>query len=189
MSRLSLYLSCLLFATPGLLIAQAPPKDSPFRKAQGPVAARPVADQPTELTLSGTMSLGGTIMVCITVVAEKRSHWIKVGESASRIEVLSHNQENGQVSIRYNGKPLTLELSKPAFNTSALSQYSPVPSGPLPVATVALDVPMTNAQKESEARYLVSDLLEIGIIQREAYKKAQGGTPPVEAPGPRPANP
>ena len=193
MSRFSLSLSCVLLTLPALLTGQTPPKNSPFVIPTAPKSvAGPVADQSTELTLSGITSIGGKTLVCVTVVAEKRSHWIKVGESAARIEVLSHSKETGQVSLRYNGKSMTLQLTKPTFNPSSLAQYSPIPSGPLPVAQLATSVPLTNEQKEAEARYLVSDLLEIGMIQREAYKKAQGGTPPEEAnspPPPPPPNP
>lgn len=32
---------------------------------------------------------------------------------------------------------------------------------------------VTNEEKEREARFLVSDLLEIGMIQRQAYKEAR----------------
>lgn len=190
MSRLSLPLRCVLLALPALLTGQTPPKNSPFVIPTAPKSvAGPMADQSTELALSGITSIGGKTLVCVTVVAEKRSHWIKVGESTARIEVLSHSKETGQVSLRYNGKPLTLQLTKPSYNPTSLAQYSPVSSAPLPVAEVATSVPLTNEQKEAEARYLVSDLLEIGMIQREAYKRAQEGVPPDEANAPAPPPP
>jgi hypothetical protein len=178
-----IFTTLIATATLGLnLPAQTPPKNSPFVKPSGASnIAKPTADTPEDLALSGIVSLGGSTLVCITVVAEKRSHWIKVGESAARINVLSHTPETGQVAIKYNGQTLNLELTKPTFDSASISRYSPVSSGPLPVAQVALDVPLTNKQKESEARHLVSDLLEIGIIQREAYRRAERGLPPADA--------
>ena len=44
---------------------------------------------------------------------------------------------------------------------------------PLPMATVAPRVAVTNEEKATEARMLVSDLLEIGMVQRKAYEEAQ----------------
>jgi len=173
---LSVFIASLTFGT--FLAGQTPPAYSPFVKpSNGTVAAKPVADQPTDLALSGITSFGGTTLVCITVVAEKRSHWIKVGESAARIHVLGYDPQSGQVRIKHNGQTLNLELAKPNFDPAAISRYSPVPSGPLPIATVALPVAVTNKQKEEEARHLVSDLLEIGMIQREAYRRAERGLP------------
>jgi hypothetical protein len=178
--RFSLFLAAVALVP--FLGGQTPPSQSPFVRPTNPqAAAKPTADQPSDLALSGIMAMGGSTLVCITLVAEKRSHWIKVGESAARIHVLSHDRENGRVSLKYQGQTLSLELTKPTYNPAKLAQYSPVEPSPLPIANLALDVPLTNEQKESEARHLVSDLLEIGIIQREAYKRAQEGLPPADA--------
>ena len=59
--------------------------------------------------------------------------------------------------------------------TPASQVPPPAPPGaePLPVAQVAQPVPTTTEEKEREARMLVSDLLEIGMIQRKAYEDAQ----------------
>ena len=169
------------FALVPALLGQAPSPNSPFvKKGKSTGNSAITADQSEELTLSGITAFGGSTLVCITLTAEKRSHWIKVGESAARIKVLSHNPANGQVTVRHGGQELTLQLKKPSFNNTALANYRPSIAAPLPSAGVALDVPMTNEQKEADARYLVSDLLEIGIIQREAYKKAEKGTAPIK---------
>lgn len=176
---LTALIASLTFGT--FLAGQTPPANSPFVKpSNGTAKVTPVADQPTDLKLSGISSIGGTTLVCITVVAEKRSHWIKVGESAARIHILSHDPQSGQVAIKYNGQTLNLELTKPTFDPAAIARYSRATSGPLPTATVALPVAVTNKQKAAEARHLVSDLLEIGIIQREAYRRAERGLPPED---------
>ena len=178
-------LFCIITASVALAtvaFAQTPPANSPFVQPKKSVpVAPPTADQPKDIALTGVVSLGGDSLVCITVIAEKRSHWIKVGESAARISVLGYTPETGRVSVKYNGQTLNLELTKPTYDAASISRYSSTPSGPLPVASVALDVPLTNEQKESEARHLVSDLLEIGIIQREAYRRAERGLPPEDA--------
>jgi hypothetical protein len=60
------------------------------------------------------------------------------------------------------------------------------PAAPSPNPPAAPVTPETQAKQETEARMLVSDLLEIGMAQRKAYEEAQrkaaDGTPPAPAP-------
>lgn len=66
------------------------------------------------------------------------------------------------------------------------TQAAAKPAGPA--------TPETQAKQETEARMLVSDLLEIGMAQRKAYEEAQrraaeGKSQPAAAEGPPPAQP
>jgi hypothetical protein len=72
----------------------------------------------------------------------------------------------------------------------------PVPAQAAPMPAPAPSGPMTpevQARQETEARMLVSDLLEIGMAQRRAYEEAQRksseNTPGGPTPGEPPAQP
>ncbi|HUR56410.1 MAG TPA: hypothetical protein VM029_01785 [Opitutaceae bacterium] len=73
----------------------------------------------------------------------------------------------------------------PAMNPATAPAPAP---GTTPAAA-----PDTQAKQETEARMLVSDLLEIGMAQRKAYeeaqRKAQGGSAPANPPVPVAAPP
>jgi len=59
-----------------------------------------------------------------------------------------------------------------------------------PAAPAAAESPeATRIRQETEARMLVSDLLEIGMAQRKAYEEAQRKAASGETPSPAPANP
>jgi len=70
------------------------------------------------------------------------------------------------------------------------AQANAIPVAPPPPTAPKSDVPLTpeiRSRQETEARMLVSDLLEIGMAQRKAYEEAQrraaqGGTQPAAEP-------
>ena len=65
-------------------------------------------------------------------------------------------------------------------------------TGPAPVAAPRPDGPVTNEvqqKQETEARMLVSDLLEIGMAQRRAYEEAQRKAASAQPDGAQPAPP
>lgn len=162
-------LLCLSLTAPSM-VAQS----SPFQRKPGPATAGAEAakEQPFEFT--GLVKMGSTPLVCVTELAEKRSHWIKVGQSYGGIAVREFDQASRSILIRHNGQSYHLKLVEPTFDPSKLAQYQPpAPSGPLPSAGVAPTVPLTNEEKATDARMLVSDLLEIGMIQRKAYENAK----------------
>lgn len=127
--------------------------------------------EPSKFELTGVINLGSESLVCITHVAEQRSHWLKPGQSAGGVTVVSHDPETKSTTIRHAGREMRLTLKERSFDLGDLSVYQA--SGPLPSAGVALPVPLTNDEKATEARMLVSDLLEIGMIQRKAYAEAK----------------
>ena len=160
-------LTVLLLVAGNCALAQS----SPFMRAQQTKAKTAVAEKDLKFALTGIIKLGDTPMVCITEVAENRSQWIKLGESSSGITVTGFDAENNAVSISHAGQSMNLVLKVPTFDPSELNAYQPM--GALPSAGVAVPVAVTNEEKEVEARMLVSDLLEIGLIQRKAYQKAK----------------
>ncbi len=156
--------------------AQNTARPSPFMQKQAPVAKADAAPQNTEYQLSGVTKIGADVMVCITTVADKRSRWLKVGETDQGFRVLSFDPEKREAVVEKGGRQHALVLKQPTYDPAALAAYqntAALPSGPLPSAGVAQQVALTDDEKATEARMLVSDLLEIGMIQRKAYQEAQ----------------
>ncbi|MCF3652120.1 hypothetical protein [Synoicihabitans lomoniglobus] len=155
-------------------IAQTPPRKSPFNRPTAAPSTVSASPDSTEYELTGITKLGDATVVCVTVIATRKSHWIKIGESSNGIHALAHDPETGQVTIRRSGRDIALMLKKQTYDPSMLTAYEPtLPSGPVPMAGVAAPVALTDEDKATEARMLVSDLLEIGMIQRKAYQEAQ----------------
>jgi hypothetical protein len=149
------------------------------------------------------MSVAGkATLLSITRVRDKRSIWVPVGKSSGEITAISYDPKTDQATIRADGKVLTLTMRKSAVVSGPqASQLRPQPPSAVPVSTrpgvpvppVAIPPPPANAQeeKETEARMLVTDLLEIGQEQRKAYEEAQRqaaakGTKPSPTPAPKP---
>lgn len=85
-------------------------------------------------------------------------------------------------AVELNVAPVAAAAGQPALT------IAPAPAGPAAPATAEA----TRIKQETEARMLVSDLLEIGMAQRKAYEEAQRkaatGESSAAAPAP-PANP
>jgi hypothetical protein len=91
------------------------------------------------------------------------------------IQVVNHDPQTDTVTIRHGGREIPLGLKQASFDPAALDavRASAVSTAPLPSAGVALNVALTEEEKATEARMLVSDLLEIGMEQRKAYAEKQ----------------
>jgi hypothetical protein len=181
----------------------------PSRGAGGPTEA---ASETIEFT--GLSTIGKKTDFVLYDKATKKSHWIAKGETKGGISLLNYDDKREQVVVKINGVEKTLSLRKPAGSSAAARTVAPVPTGfnipaptspsapgtavettalpPIPVPTNAVPAaPLTQVQQETEARMLVSDLLEIGMAQRKAYEeklKQSGGNPPppADASGPVP---
>lgn len=162
--------------------AQAPlTKNSPFL----PVAeSAPVATAANEnLVLAGASGTGKHTLVCIYDTQVKRSYWIEVGSTAEGIKVINYDGVRDQALVLVGGqqKLLTLRASAVVSGGAATPPASPsfaTPTGQAPLMPTQGTVqpppaPGSVAQQETEARMLVSDLLEIGMQQRKAYEDAQ----------------
>lgn len=102
-------------------------------------------------------------------------------------------------------QPAVMPQTLPAAAPTPIAQMAPAPAPATPAIQPAANkpegpiTPETQQKQETEARMLVSDLLEIGMAQRKAYEEAQRkassgeATPPAaaaaQAPAPTPDKP
>jgi hypothetical protein len=156
--------------------AQTPLKESPFLPPS--TAAAPAKGEST-YELAGMSVAGKATLLSITRVRDKRSFWVPVGQSVGEITAVSYDHKTDQATIRADGQLLTLSMRKSVVTSAPVSrQPMPAAMPNRPAAApppVAIPPPPANSQeeKETEARMLVTDLLEIGQEQRRAYEAAQ----------------
>lgn len=179
----------------------AGPKSSPFLPPAA--AGAPAAAAGETLEFTGVSSIGKRTDLIFHDKGTKKSHWIGIGETKEGITVLSYDDRREQAQVKWNGAQKTLPLRKggatgaggagarPAAVASSQSSAANPPGpalvmGPAipPQPTVAPPpvapakppgppIPEAQLKQETEARMLVSDLLEIGMAQRKAYEEAQ----------------
>ena len=153
-------------------------QDSPFMRKKEAVVEE-AADAPQEFEFNGIIKMGNQTRVCVTEIETKKTHWLEIGEVSNGIEAVSLHAEKHQLTIKQGGRTLTLSLKKPenAASRPTINYLASTPSGTGGIAAsdagIATRVAVTNEEKETEARFLVSDLLEIGMIQRKAYAEAK----------------
>jgi hypothetical protein len=157
----------------GELGAQAPLKESPFLP---PVLESAPGKTAVDYELAGMSVAGKATLLSITRVRDKRSTWVPVGQTVGDITAVSYDPKTDQATIRVEGKLLTISMRKSVVVSAPVVRPSvPANSKPATLPVVAIPPPPANAQeeKETEARMLVTDLLEIGQEQRRAYEEAQ----------------
>jgi hypothetical protein len=188
------------------------PKSSPFLTAAG--ASGPAAAANETIEFSGVSTMSQKTDLIFKNKSSNKSSWIAKGETKDGISVLNYDADKEQAVIKVNGIEKVLSLRRASTASAKVKPVAPLPTGfnvatpawtgstPLaltvvpatvPAPSTAPATPQTEVQKqETEARMLVSDLLEIGMAQRKAYEEAQrkaaesGGTPPAEAPAKQP---
>jgi len=167
-----------LLAPDAATIAQtALPKDSPFLPPAGAAVASAGAAETLELAgISGT---GKTTLVCIVDTQTKRSHWIAVDATVEGIKVVAFDARQEQATVLVGGQQKILRMRRASVAAGTNAAGTAAASFSTPSIPVTQGVPQpppapgSVAQQETEARMLVSDLLEIGIQQRKAYEEAQ----------------
>lgn len=156
--------------------AQTPIKDSPFLP---PATAAAATKGGTPYELAGMSVAGKATLLSITRVRDKRSFWVPVGQTVGEITAVSYDPKTDQATIKAEGQLLTLSMRKSVVVSAPVSrQPAPAPTPVFRPATLpAVSIPPLPAteqeEKETEARMLVTDLLEIGQEQRRAYEEAQ----------------
>jgi hypothetical protein len=153
--------------------AQAPVKQSPFLP---PVLETAPGKGATEYELAGMSVAGKATLLSITHIPDKRSTWVPVGQTVGEITAISYDPKTDQATIRVGGKLLTLSMRKSVVVSAPVSKPATAEAAkPVTLPVVAIPPPPANVQeeKETEARMLVTDLLEIGQEQRRAYEEAQ----------------
>ena len=184
-SRWFLRASLLLVALGVTASGQTP---SPFASpAVAPAAPAPAADPDFELT--GVIADPKAPLVNLTRLADKRSFWLRPGESEAGVTLNHFDPRTNRATITAGGRGRTLALKVSASGlgkANGQTGVAPLPAAPLPMATMAPRVAVTDEQKATEARMLVSDLLEIGMVQRKAYEEAQRQAAAAKAAGTSP---
>jgi len=191
--------------------------DSPFAPPGTAATGTPAASQ-ENLEFAGVTTIGRQTQLLFQDKVSKKSLWLAKGDSRGGVTLVNYDSQREQAVLRVNGAEKVLTLRKaraPAgpghvvtpvatgFELPATPPVAGVPAAdpnPPPSAAVLPPAPAAPAdpkvRQESEARMLVSDLLEIGMAQRRAYEEAQrratdgnAGTPPAPAPAEPPAPP
>lgn len=188
-TRLLLTAIAPAIATVTVLATEVQPKDSPFLP-RGGNAITPAGTTNEGYQLTGYVALEKGGMLSITRVSDKRSFWVPLGGTVNEITALGYDSSLDQGTIRVEGRLLTVSLKKsviaPGANVTPTVASVTSPQSPSPVLATATPpvaatppnepkppAPGTQAFQESEARMLVTDLLEIGLQQRKAYEEAQ----------------
>ncbi len=155
----------------GFLAAQT----SPFSRTTGS-SSSPASTAPEEqrYQFTGVIVLEDAPLICVTDTNSNRSQWMKIGQTIAGVTLLRYSAEENQIAVTAGGRESTLAIKKRTFDPAKYQSVTPViTAAPLPTASLAERVPITAKEKETDARMLVSDLLEIGMIQRKAYEKAK----------------
>jgi hypothetical protein len=185
--------------------------DSPFAPAGAPATAGAVTMSSETIEFAGVTTIGKETSLVFFDKLAKKSHWLKKGETKAGITLVNYDAAQEKAVVRLNGAEKVLPLRKgkgatgpghvvtpvqTGFNTPApespvasTTPAAPPPATPAPVVPSGPPTPETQARQETEARMLVSDLLEIGMAQRRAYEEAQrkaaeAGANPPAAPSP-----
>lgn len=160
----------------GVVCAETPAKESPFLPPANAAAPSKTA---TAYELAGMSVAGKATLLSIVRVKDKRSTWVAVGQTAGEITAVSYDPKTDQATIRADGKLITISMKKAAVVSAPNTLFrSPFPNNSATSATppqpIVTPLPATTQEeKETEARMLVTDLLEIGQQQRKAYEEAQ----------------
>ena len=156
--------------------AQTPTKDSPFLP---PATAAAATNGTTSYEFAGMSVAGKATLLSIVRTRDKRSFWVPVGQTVGEITAVSYDPKTDQATIKADGQLLTLSMRKSVVVNAPVSrQPAPNPvavARPATLPAVSIPPPPATEQeeKETEARMLVTDLLEIGQEQRRAYEEAQ----------------
>lgn len=176
---------------------------APFAAPSAP-AAQPANSSLAGLELTGIVVIDQHPRFSLRDLSNSKSYWLELNRPEDGLTITSYDATNNTATVQGGGGSRLLFLKEIAITAAPLPPAAPVlPAGApaLPVAAKAPPRPepmpanLTPEQKkqrqaETEARMLVSDLMEISMQERarnaEAQRlKAAGGTPaPVPAPVP-----
>ncbi|MEZ5275943.1 MAG: hypothetical protein R3F07_06160 [Opitutaceae bacterium] len=152
--------------------------DSPFLPPDaGQPAPAPVVPVTTlaNLEFSGVMSFGRQTLISVHDLQSDKSVWITVGGEEEGIRVVNYDSETKEITVLSRGVTTRLKLRESQLANGKWIK-------PLPTLEQEYGRPLTVEEEETEARMLVSDLLEIGMKererQRELRKQAAAGKRP-----------
>jgi hypothetical protein len=151
--------------------------NSPFEAAGG--SAAPGSAPVEAYELSGSSVEGTDVEVCIYDRQAKHSEWIRVGGTSGAIHVVSFDAVGDRAVVTVAGvkKNLSLRSDSVAASPEVPASAPVLAAGEASAAQGPAGASPQNAAKllhdQTEARMLVSDLLEIGVQQRKAYQEAK----------------
>lgn len=177
----ALILLGLLTIGPCLGAAENPAGTSPLVPATPPSSASPAPAQPARWELAGVIGIRETLTVRINDTVEKTGAWLRVGESFGALKLITADADTATIQVGDERTVLGLRINgvtpgeATSATTTASTDSSPTPTAaPLPsTGDAEADAKRDQAIAEREARMLVSDLLEISMIQRKAYEDKQ----------------
>lgn len=162
---------CALLALAGAVVGSGADlkEDSPFLppgSGSGEVAPKPTAPAPTlaNLEFSGVMSFGQGTLISVHNLQTNKGVWIPLGGEEEGIRVLNYDSEAKEVTVASLGVTTVLKLREADFKGGSWIK-------PLPTLEQEYGRPLTVKEEEREARMLVSDLLEIGMKERERQRE------------------
>ena len=204
------FLLCLSLALAGSVavyaadvpVATGGNKASPFMPPAAAAQAATTGDPGENLEFAGISSVGNRTDFIIHDKSAKKSFWIGVGETKNGVAMVSHDPRRDILTITTAGRgtpapaPIAFQQSSPSPADISVSNALPPPAQPQPTpppppgsmepkSPSGPTTPEVIVKQETEARMLVSDLLEIGMAQRRAYEEAQRrGQTPGDSPTP-----
>jgi len=182
---------------------------SPFLPPSAPKSAAQ-GDALSSIELTGIFSLNGKPKFSVRDTSSGRSLWIGLGETEEGLTIRSYDESKSSVVIEGRGgsrnvvirearvttapsTPIPIQVAGPPGQPARMATIIPNPppqqqrpqASQPQQATSAATGPKTDAEKERDARLLVSDLLEISIQERKRYeenqRRATKGMPPLRS--------
>ena len=181
-TRLVLILCSATLASVVALSAAEGPNPPASASTTAPAgSAAPVPAQPTRWELAGVIGIRETLTVRINDTVEKTGAWLRVGESFGPVKLVAADADTATIQVGNERTVLGLRIdgvapgeAKPATTTASNSSAPTATPTPLPsTGDPEADAKRDQLIAEREARMLVSDLLEISMIQRKTYEDKQ----------------
>ena len=165
--QLRFRLVALVFAAACPLLSGTESQDaSPFLPPDSGRAAPVSVPAPTlsNLQFASVLSFGREVLISVYDVRTSEGVWIPVGGEAEGIRVITYDPENEEITVLSAGVTARLRLREAQFTAGGLIR-------PLPTLEQEYGRPLTVEEQETEARMLVSDLLEIGMQERARQRE------------------
>jgi hypothetical protein len=191
MPRRAFTLLAFLAVVSRLAAAEVPVDISPFAPASAPIASAPAAAATASARweLLGIMGTRAAPTVRIRDTADNAAAWVSVGQTFGVLRVVAADVDANTATIQVGEERAVLNLrpsgvTPGAAPTTTATGSSPGTPPPLPsTGDAAADARRDQAIAEREARMLVSDLLEISVVQRKAYEEKQAAAAKAAAEG------
>ncbi len=156
------------------------------------VASTPAEAKSTRWELQGLLGSGPNAAARLRDTEENVATWVRVGESFGTLKLIAADGAANTATIQVGNERSLLRLRAAAVTAGEITPVPAAPSSGFAASTLAAPPPAlpstgdpaTDARRdqaiaEREARMLVSDLLEISMIQRKAYEEKQAAATPA----------